>query len=72
MHAVHLFGRLTKYRSLPTQLSSRRYSAVGGFNAPRVAAFARQESSGEPVMNFYQTTLTASIAAFLVRRVEGQ
>ena len=35
MRALHSFGRLTERRSLPTQLSSRRYSAVGGFNAPR-------------------------------------
>jgi hypothetical protein len=35
MDAVHSFGRLTELRSLPTQLSSRRYSAVGGFNGPR-------------------------------------
>jgi hypothetical protein len=72
MHALHSFGRLTERRSLPTQLSSRRYSAVGGFNGPRAERLLpEQESSGEPVMNFYQTTLTASIAALFVRRVEG-
>ena len=73
MAAVHSFGRLTECRSLPTQLSSRRYGAVGGFNGPRAEwLLPEQESSGEPVMNFYQTTLTPSTAALFVRRVEGQ
>lgn len=72
MAAVHSFGRLTECRSLPTQLSSRRYSAVGGFNGRAERLLPEQESSGEPAMNFYQTTLTASTAAFFVRRVEGQ
>ena len=31
-----------------------------------------QQSSGEPVMNSYQTVLTASITVFFVRRKEGQ
>lgn len=73
MHALHSFGRLTERRSLPTQLSSRRYGAVGGFNGPRAEwLLPEQESSGEPVKNFYQTTLTPSTAALFVRRVEGQ
>jgi hypothetical protein len=73
MHALHSFRRLTERRSLPTQLSSRRYSGVDGFNGPRAERpWPEQQSSGEPVMNYYQTTLTPSTAAFFVRRVEGQ
>ncbi len=73
MPALLSLGRLTERRSLPTQLSSRRYSGVDGFNGPRAERLLpEQESSGEPAMNFYQTTLTASTAAFFVRRVEGQ
>jgi hypothetical protein len=73
MRALHSFGRLTERRSLPTQLSSRRYSAVGGFNAPaRIAFRQNQESPGEPVMNYHQSPLTTSIAVFVVRRVACQ
>ena len=43
MAAVHSFGRLTECRSLPTQLSSRRYSAVSGFNGPARSGFCQNK-----------------------------
>ena len=74
MPALHPFGRLTERRSLPTQLGSRRYSAVGGIQCPpaRIAFRQNQESPGEPVMNDHQPPLTTSITVFVVRRVAGQ
>jgi hypothetical protein len=43
MCALHSFVRPTERRSLATQLSSRRYSAVGGFNASRGLPSARKK-----------------------------
>jgi hypothetical protein len=72
MCALHSLVRPTERRSLATQLSSRRDSAVGGFNPPARIVFRQRESPGEPVMNYYQPTLTTSIAVLVVRRVAGQ
>ena len=72
MCALHSLVRPTERRSLATQLSSRRYSAVAGFNPPARIVFRHKESPGEPVMNYYQPPLTRSIAVLVVRRVAGQ
>jgi hypothetical protein len=72
MCALHSLVRPTERRSLATQLSSRRYGAVGGFNPPARVVFRQKESPGEPVMNYYQPTLTTSIAVLVVRGMAGQ
>jgi hypothetical protein len=72
MCALHSLVRPTERRSLATQLSSRRYSAVGGFNPPRGSSSASKKVPVNPVMSYYQATLTTSIAVLVVRRVAGQ
>lgn len=72
MCALHSFVRPTERRSLATQLSSRRYSAVGGFNASRADLLPPDRKSRETVMNYYQPTLTTPIAVLVVRRVVAQ